>query len=302
MSAHSFSSVCTAADIERSILKAVAYADVFDYPLTSSEIGRYLVGAAAPQAPVDAALDGFWLRSRLTQRAGFFALAGRESIVETRRERAAHAASLWPRAVRYGRVIGRLPYVRMVAVTGALAVDNVAHNADIDYLIVTQSTRLWLCRAAIIALVRAAARWGDLICPNYFVSDRTLAVDDRNLFTAHELVQMVPITGQGVYLRMRELNDWTRGFLPNANGAPRAFPSDDQPSGSVRTLLERAGNTWMGDRLERWEMERKVRRFTRAAHGHPEALFSADHCKGHFHRHGGRVGAAFEERLRALDL
>ena len=58
----------------------------------------------------------------------------------------------------------------------------------------------------------------------------------------------------------------------------------------------------LGEGLERWEMKRKVRRFTRQPGDHSEAFFSPDCCKGHFGGHRTRALAALNERLGRLGL
>ena len=227
-------------------MQAVAYADVFDYPLTAGELHRYLIGVAASESSVGEALKSDRLvPALLTNTAGFYTLAGREAAVETRTARGAVSDYYWSHGLRYGRIIGTLPFVRMVAVTGALAVDNVA-DGDIDYLIVTEPGRLWVCRAIVIGLVKVAAARGITLCPNYFLSERALVLEERSLFTAHEVTQMVPITGLDTYQRLRELNRWTDTFLPNAAGPPRHFPSSSRVRRQPRAALETALRTRFG--------------------------------------------------------
>ncbi|HYF61657.1 MAG TPA: hypothetical protein VD886_02520 [Herpetosiphonaceae bacterium] len=288
-------------ELERAIVMTVAYADVFDYPLTSGEIHRYLAGVAAAPAVVEAALrQGHLVAGTLAQSGPYVMLPGREAIVETRRRRAAVAERMWPAAVFYGRMIGRLPFVRMVAVTGALAVSNVDPGADIDYLVITEPGRLWLCRAIIIGLVRLAARRGHILCPNYLLSERALALGQRSLYGAHELMQMVPITGVPCYNRMRRANPWADELLPNAAGMPYAVTPPAASRSRSQAVAELALRTRAGGWLERWEMERKVRKFSAGRAGNPEISLNSDCCKGHFDGHGQRTLAAYEDRVRTL--
>jgi hypothetical protein len=289
------------ARLERAIVQTVAYADVFDYPVTADEIHRYLVGVAASRSDVQAALSNGRLAPEVLTRSGrFFSLAGRESSVDTRRQRATVAAVYWRRAVRYGHLIGSLPFVRMVAVTGALAMDNVA-DGDIDYLVVTETGRLWLCRALVVGLVRTAALRGTELCPNYFLAEHALELTERNLFTAHEVAQMVPLTGIETYRRLRALNRWTDSFLPNAGGPPhRLAPVESRP-GRSRRIVEQTLRGRLGKSIEGWEMRRKIRKLGQRANGHTEAAFGPDWCKGHFGDYGQLTLARYEERMQALE-
>jgi hypothetical protein len=289
--------------VERAILHALAYADIFDFPLTAREIHHYLIRVAAPMEAVAALLDnGRLVPERVTYHGGYFALQGRESLVEVRLHRAATANRLWPHARRYARLIASLPFVRMAALTGALAVDNVEPGADLDYLVITVPGRLWLCRALVVLLVRWAARRGHTICPNYFLSQNAMVFQDRNLYTAHELVQMVPLAGLPLYWRLREINSWVHRFLPNAQQPLRNIHSSAPKSRLVCTAAETVLRSPPGGWLERWEMTRKVAKFSMQDGPLDEVAFCEDWCKGHFDAHGGRTLDAFAQRLQALEL
>jgi hypothetical protein len=201
--------------------------------------------------------------------------------------------------VRYGHTISQLPFVRMVAVTGALAMDNMA-DGDIDYLVITEPGRLWLCRALIVGLVRVAAIKGTELCPNYFLSEHALVLSERNLFTAHEVAQMVPVAGIETYERMRDLNRWTDTYLPNAGGAPRLIASIEPSERRTRRIVERTLRSRICGPVERWEMARKMKKLGTRSNGHVEAAFGPDWCKGHFGDHGQATLARYAERLRAL--
>jgi hypothetical protein len=301
------------APLERAILQAVGYADVFDFPLTAAEIWRNLVEVAAGEEEVLAVLNSHRLvPGQLIAQEGYYMLPGRSGLVELRRRRAVASSQLWPRAHHYGRLIAALPFVRMVAVTGALAVNNSGPGDDIDYLVVTEPGRLWLARAFTILLVKRAARRGDLICPNYFISDQALALPERDLFTAHELAQMAPLAGFDVYQHMLALNTWAGDFLPNMRPAQRA--AFEKPKRSLSTrIAELLLRTPPGGWLERWEMTRKQARFSRQLTSfegvleglnepelYYEVAFSAQRCKGHFNMHGRRTMQNYGAHLERM--
>jgi len=293
----------TQGGIEAAVLRTLAYADVFDFALREPELHRWLIRHAATPGEVTRALAV--MGGAVIRRDGLVALPDREALIAERQARRRIAARTWPAALRYAQAVGSLPFVRMVAVTGALAVGNATAGADIDLLVVTERGRVWLARAGTIAIVRYAARKGEELCPNYFLAEHALAMDDGDLYGAHELTQMVPVTGFGVYGRLRAANPWAAGYLPNATGAPLDGRARRQPAlGRARPVAEVVLRTPLGGVAEAWE-QRKIARFRAQALQlgvTREAGFSPDQCKGHLDGHGARIRAAYEARCQALGL
>jgi hypothetical protein len=287
------------------ILQAVAYSDIFNYPITVEEIHRYLVGIRAPIERVQEALtSGNLVPHHIVEENRYFMLAGREHIIENRLRRARFADDKWAQAICYGSMIASFPFVRMVSVTGALALDNVEVDADLDFLIVTYPGRLWLSRALTLLIVRLAKLSNVEVCPNYFLNEHSLLIHDKNLFTARELAQMVPLYGRDIYTRMRIINEWIYDYLPNADGLPpRAsmLPIRDISfTRPIKTITESMLRSSPGSWLETWEMQRKIRKLTINTRASGELLFNANVCKGHFHNHGANTIAAYEQRITRL--
>jgi len=282
-------------------LRTVAYSDVFDFPLRLEEIHRYLAGTRATFGQVREAVERL-VPGRLFFADGLVGLAGRRELIAVRLRRESAARASWPRAVAYGRRIAGLPFVKMVAITGSLAVGNMASAGDADYLIVTESGRVWLARALVIQLVRAARLRGADLCPNFLLSESALSLEERNLYIARELTQMVPVAGATIYRDLRSANSWTAELLLTASGPPRPLdPAADRPA-RLRSLAEAALRSRIGALLERWEMNRKISELTRSNADEPEVKLSAERCQGHAHGHGRRVLSAYAERLRELAI
>ncbi|MGI6206752.1 MAG: hypothetical protein ACOYEW_00950 [Anaerolineae bacterium] len=292
------------APVRQAILEALTYGDLFDYALSPEQILRYLTVAADPVTVrdlLDGGTDGIAQRT-----GGLFTLPGRGALVAVRARRQAIAQGKWADADPHLRRIAALPFVRMIAVTGSLALDNAEEDGDVDLFIVTAAGRLWLCRAFVVLAVRRATMSGLDICPNYFLSEARLALPSQSLFDARELAQMVPVYGMALYRQVRALNPWVEGFLPQAGGPPEGGRPEITLSArqlAAKQALERLLGGRLGQRLEDWEMGRKVRRFQRRAQGQAgHVCFTADCCKGHFGDHHAAIAQQFERRLAQYGL
>lgn len=285
--------------VSHSVFHTLAYADIFDYPLTAPEAHRYLSSLNTSPEEVTQALKDETLFAQVED---YFTLHGRAEIVETRKRRAQTAARLWPKARRYGRIIARLPFVRMVAVTGSLAMNNTDMDKDIDYMIVTAPDHLWTCRALALLIARVAKLEGVSLCPNYLVTTNAIELKERSLYVAHELAQMIPLSGMETYNAMWRLNSWVNEYLPNAFIEPEMTIRVKPPTVDrfLQKVLEWLLSAPFGNWLERWEMNRKMARLTCEQSSSLESYFSADVCKGHIDRHGQKTESVLIKKLQAF--
>lgn len=286
---------------EEAVVRAVLYADIFDFPVTRDEVFASLVGHKVSRQAADLAIDRALADGYALETDGTYLYAkGRSDTVLTRARRAVTARTAWRRARFYGRLIWAIPCVRMVAVTGALAVNNVDGRDDIDYFIVTAPGRLWMTRGMIVLLSRLARIRGDALCPNFLVTTQALALGSHDIYSAHELAQMVPLHGASTLTQLLAQNDWYLDFLPNARRADLADEADrlPRPIAWLKSLSEALLRLPPGTAIEDWERNRKIARLSRqSGPDSDEVSFTADMCKGHDQEHGRRVMRALERRI-----
>jgi len=282
---------------ELAVIHALTYSDIFDFPLRLEELHRFL--------PVRAELEDLpsalrALNGQTGSKEGFYFLAGRETIVETRKEREKRSRRLLPHAIRYGRMLGSLPFVRMVALTGSLAVMNPSLRADFDYLLVAAKGRVWTARAFALLLNRFAHFFGHTLCPNLILSESALEWRQHDLYSAHELVQMLPITGMDVYRQLMEANRWTEEYLPNYSHDSSRNTMAAEIAAPFKPLFELPLRGRLGDHFEYWEMNRKIARFSKQPGFGEETIFTAEVCQGNFHHHRKWTHELFQQKLNNL--
>jgi len=136
-------------------LISLLYHDIFDYPLTSQELIKWRAGektlyfehSQRKQTRRNKLVYTDKEKSpNVVSRGGYYFLEGREGLIlkRTLREKTSRAKFLI--AQKAARIIGRIPTVKMVAVTGALCMGSCQEEADIDLLIITRKGVLWTSR------------------------------------------------------------------------------------------------------------------------------------------------------------
>lgn len=217
---------------KKAILRTLAYADVFDYPLKEKEIYRFLISQSPfRRNPAKRAISSSKLQKELlilspeaSKKDGFYFLKGREKIVSLRKERERWSREKLKIAKRVANWLKLIPSIKMVAVTGALAMNNSDKEDDIDLFIITSTNRLWFSRGLVVTFLRLTGlyrRPGKIknrICPNMLLDESHLKIPkkEQDLFSAHEVCQLKLLWDRNkTYQKFVKENQWVKRFLPN---------------------------------------------------------------------------------------
>lgn len=230
--------------LQAAVLQTLAYADIFDYPLSAEEIHKFLIGqyvirysegisrSEQTQDEIKKELaKNPYLLSRITYHDGFYCLKGREKIVAIRKKREKWSQKKMEIVRRTAGWLKLIPTIKMVAVTGALAMENSEEKDDIDLLIVTAEDWLWLTRLLTVFLVELVAKRRrpedkevkDKICLNMFLDESRLKIPNKeqDLFSAHEVCQLKPLWDRNkIYQKFIKNNSWIGKYLPNWTPQP----------------------------------------------------------------------------------
>lgn len=222
-------------DLEQSIIKTLAFFDIFDYPLTLTEVWKWLYkpGKINNQNPklsdVKEVLEtSRFLQSKISQVEGFYALSGREASYLIRKQCNNLAEYKFNRAVRLIKFYKYLPFIKMIAICNSLAYSNSREEGDIDFFIITSKDKMWLARFLVICFVKllhkrpTCDKKRNTFDFSFFIDERFLNIKDvmfsqqGDIYYPYWLEQLMPIYNpQNFYQKFLTANQWYKDYLPN---------------------------------------------------------------------------------------
>jgi len=190
--------------IVSSIIHTILFYDaVGKVALTKLELYKYIINT--PDLPAFGnflkILDQEWptLQPHIKRARGFYFLKKNEAGYSRRIHIGKTGIKKWRTARIMIRAMSFLPYVRMVAVTGSLALNTTHRESDIDVLICAKHGHIWTARILVTALMhilgkrRHGKKISNRICLNHYISDKSADLGPRNLFSDHISKTMIPV-------------------------------------------------------------------------------------------------------------
>jgi len=265
----------------------MAYFDIFHYPLTIEDVGRFLETEASAE-DVRREIETLIREGKLFRSGPFYALHNDPGLAARRLRGEAHADELLAIANRGARLLYQFPYVRGVFISGSLSKRCADESADIDYFILTKANRLWISRTLLHLFKKLTYLRGrqHRYCMNYFIDEEAMEIKEKNIFTAVELLTLMPVCGNGGLSDFFHANEWTSEYLPQYTHRLRRAQIEHRTS-RVKSIVEKLFDSRWGNRLEnylrgltdrRWK--EKTQRGDINGKGDPMAL----QCGPHFSR------------------
>src|SRR4029079_6639838 len=109
---------------------------------------------------------------------GLFFPRGRTSWIAQRRRRESRSLAFLHRYRHLLRVVCALPFVRLVALSGSLAVLNADHRADLDLFVITRGRLSCMVTLAVVLLAKLTRR-RKVICLNFVMTDAALTLETQ---------------------------------------------------------------------------------------------------------------------------
>lgn len=289
---------------ELAVLRALAYYDIFRFPLTTEEV-RLNAAVTLSQNETSEILRALTGKGCVESNGVYSGL--KCSLVNNivHRERGEQRrAAVKDKVQRYSRRIMRFPFVEAMAISGSYSKGVLSEDGDIDYFIITSPGRLWICRTLLILYKKIfLLNSRKFFCVNYFIDTAHLVIPDQNLFTATEVKYLLPVGDSNVMQQFFEANRWTNQYLPNKEES-RAMRTDvpEKSIGAkmVQSIFTQKIGDWIDYRLMRLTLRRWKKKFP---HFHESDFdlnmrtrknVSKHHPQGFQQKSVGRVGSQNE--------
>ncbi len=205
--------------VRQSVIATLAYAHLFDYPLTHEELQRWLI------TDTEKDTASLALLRRVAQcHEGYFGLSRIKDHVRQRKQRFHASQEKMRIANRVAKTLSYIPTILLVGVSGGLAMNNADPDDDIDVFIISAPRVLWITRLltlCVLELLGKRRKFGDthvknLICVNMIMDSNNLDLphEERDLYSAHEVLQMIPLVNKrNVYQVFLRKNAWVQRYL-----------------------------------------------------------------------------------------
>lgn len=226
--------------LKENIIKTLLYYDIFKHPLSSYEIFSLLPQNSISKDDLIKVLEeNLQSNSQIYKKDNYYFIGKNENYIELRKFREAFSKKSWKMARAVTHIIKRFPFVRAVFVTGSLSKNSSMPGSDLDFMVVAADNRLWICRTLLMLFKKIfLLNKYKFFCINYFITENSLKIEERNIFTATEIIHIKSTFNSKLMNKFLEENSWIKKYFPNYKTGDPYFNSSDAKVNDRKSYIQ----------------------------------------------------------------
>jgi len=130
-----------------------------------------------------------------------------------------HQTPLLKKAQFWAHILGRMPGVSAVFLSGSLAQKKATKHSDIDFFIVGKHNKLWTARFFVNSILKISGNLAKKenhdgqICPNHFISNKYLEIVEKDAYSANLFSHNIPLYDPlNLFQLFKFKNQWVKKF------------------------------------------------------------------------------------------
>ena len=269
------------------VVTTIAWYGAIGRPLTLLEVCDFMIpperfglagkpfdnaqGKPSPAETLDI-LDRLVADNIVTSSCGFYSIAGEHDVVGSGHiAQELETAKKWRKFRKASRWLALVPFVRLVAASGSLAIGTSKPQSDWDVFVVAEKNRIFITRTGLLFVAWLMRRLRtkrdniapDCFCFNHIVTTDGLSLVHKSIFTAHTALRLIPVIDVGGYFRLLlQKNNWMDEYATKT--APKKYVLRTICPGFIlwltRNIIEFLLSSFFGDIIERLLMRWQVAR------------------------------------------
>ncbi len=255
--------------IQQAVLSTLAYFELFEVPLTRSELADYLLFLSPDDAELSLYLKD---SSYVHERGGYFSSRTDEDFWQEWEDKKRRSQEFFKKVKRWNWLFSLCPFVRLVGVCNSLPISDVRENSDIDLFVVAKPGKLFTARltltilSSLFALRRHGKHVKGRFCLSFYVTEDALDLSPLALrdekeaifdpYLAFWLRSLEPVAGDYlIYESLLKRNrDWLSPYFHREIKRKRYFRRPKKILEGVQSALE-----WLlkSNAVETWCREKQ---------------------------------------------
>ncbi len=234
--------------LKEAIVRTITFFDLFDYPLTSTEVWEY-IGVKCGLREVIVILQQM-VGKEIGQKDGFYFLKERDEIVEIRRQRYNYFKKKLARTKNICRIFRYIPGIKTIAISNVIGGYNLRYGGDLDFFIITEKDKIWLSRfmavaiTALLGLRPTPQKQMNKICLNFFLSENGPSIKklkiENDIYFDYWIAGLIPVYDRDeTFDSFINVNSRIKNIFPNRNFGYSSFRGqiNKQPSRYTLKIL-----------------------------------------------------------------